>query len=301
MEDETEIGRFLEFLADAILIIDDTSTIVYANSSCAKLFGYQKSTLVGTSIENLMIPNATKNHAHKVTNFINNKSSAKVMMSRNIMPCINAKGAEFNARISIANIEYQGKMCGVATIQDYSTIQNMIDDLTNEASTDALTGLFNKRHLDCILNKEYFSVNGSSTWGVAFLDLNGFKNINDSHGHDVGDELLVKISQRLTRDLRAGDFSFRVGGDEFLLMFGINSPEEYQNALTMFGDKIQKLITKPIYIKSLDKELSVGVSIGLGVMPFDDKDLSSLINKADKAMYESKVYSLPYVMVESTG
>ncbi|SON49879.1 sensor domain-containing diguanylate cyclase [Vibrio tapetis] len=301
MENNTEIGQFLDFLADAILIIDETSKIVYTNRSCTKLFGYEKDALIGLSVERLMIRAATKNHDHKVTNFIKNQSSAKVMMSRNIMPCINADGTEFNARISIANIVYQGKACAVATIQDYSTVQNMIDDLTNEASTDPLTGLFNKRHLECILDKDYFSVNGSTTWGVAFLDLNGFKVINDTYGHDVGDELLVEISRRLTQDLRAGDFSFRVGGDEFLLMFGINTPEKYQNSVAVFGQKIQKLITQPIYIESVNKELSIGVSIGLGVMPFDDKDLATLITKADKAMYESKVYSLPYVMVESIG
>lgn len=297
MEHESEIGRFLDFLADAILIVDEHSNILFVNRSCSKLFGYDKETFQTMRLEQLMHKDSAKNHKQKVSGFIDNQSSAKVMMSRNIMPCVHSSGSDFNARISIANIEYAGKRCGIATIQDYSTIQNMIDNLSNEASTDPLTGLFNKRHLESLYDQRYFENTGSSSYGVAYLDLNGFKEINDTYGHQAGDIVLKEVSTRLTNGLRAGDLSFRIGGDEFLLLFAITNPKYYQSELANFGQKIQDIISKPIYIEVLEQELYVGTSIGLAAHPFNGNGIASIIQKADKAMYESKADGLPYVIV----
>ncbi|WP_375748357.1 diguanylate cyclase [Vibrio sp. HN007] len=299
MEQDTEIGRFLDFLADAILIVDEESNIVFVNNSCSKLFGYDKQTFCSMKLEQLMHKAPAKNHRQKVSGFIGSQSSAKVMMSRNIMPCVNSNGLDFNARISIANIEYLGKHCGIATIQDYSTIQNMIDSLSNEASTDALTGLFNKRHLESLYNERYFENTGSASYGIAFLDLNGFKEVNDTYGHEAGDIVLKEIASRLSRELRAGDLSFRIGGDEFLLLFSITNPKYYQSELANFGYKIQQIINKPINISHLDQDLNVGTSIGLGAYPFDGNNMLSIIQKADKAMYESKANGAPFVTVSS--
>ncbi|MDG3085770.1 sensor domain-containing diguanylate cyclase [Vibrio hannami] len=299
MDQDTEIGRFLDFLADAILIVDEKSHIIYVNQSCSQMFGYDKPTFLTMKLEQLMQSDAAKNHHQKVAGFIDNQSSAKVMMSRNIMPCVNADGIDFNARISIANIEYEGKHCAIATIQDYSTIQNMIDNLSNEASTDVLTGLFNKRHLESLYDQRYFENTGSVSYGVAYLDLNGFKAINDTHGHEVGDEVLREVATRMSHGLRAGDLSFRIGGDEFLLLFSITNPKAYKRELGNFGHKIHNLISKPISIDSLDLELNVGTSIGLGAYPFDGEDMQEIIQKADKAMYHSKANCIPFVLVPS--
>ncbi|WED20771.1 sensor domain-containing diguanylate cyclase [Vibrio sp. JC009] len=297
MDTYTEIERFLDYLADAILIVDDKSNILFANSSCARLFSYDKSTLLTLKIDNLMATGIqSHNHSQKVAGFIRNQSRAKVMMARKIMPCLNAEGHEFNARISIANIEFKGKQCGIATIQDYSSVQSVINELASEACTDSLTGLFNKRHLENITSNHNTEINGSPVFGVAYLDLNGFKAINDTFGHDVGDELLIEIAGRLKKQMRTGDLSFRLGGDEFLLLFGINNPDNYEQKLTVVGSKVHEIIEKPIYIEKLNRELNVGVSIGIGIMPFDDRDLATLISKADKAMYLSKTSKKPYVL-----
>lgn len=301
MEQANEIARFLDFLVDAILIVDGQSKIVFVNQSCCKLFGYQKEQLLSFTLNDLMKQNIVKDHDMKVHNFIDNQSHARAMMSRGIMPCINASGEGFNARISIANIMFNGAPCGIATIQDYSTVQALIDELKNEASTDSLTSLFNKRHLENVLQKQYLAINDSGCLGVAYLDLNGFKAINDTFGHDIGDHLLVELSNRLTAQLRSSDICFRIGGDEFLVLFNIGDNQDYFTEAKGMANKLQELICEPVMSTKLGHEINVGVSIGIGVLPHDDKELSVVVEKADKAMYESKVQKRPYVFVSELG
>ncbi|WP_144207437.1 sensor domain-containing diguanylate cyclase [Shewanella donghaensis] len=291
-----EISSFLDFLVDAILIVDQQSNIVFANTSCCKLFGYKREVLLSYSLEHLIKSQAVSGHKEKVSHFIANQSHARAMMSRNIMPCLNAKGVEFNARISIANINFNGMQCGIATIQDYSTVQELIDDLKNEASTDPLTNLFNKRHLENVIENQYLAMHESGCLGVAYLDLNGFKAINDNLGHDTGDQLLVEISNRLTDQLRSSDICFRIGGDEFLVLFDINDHQNCQIEAKGIADKLQRLVTQPIEVAKFD-DISIGVSIGVGLLPHDGKELGIVIDKADKAMYQSKAEKIPYAFV----
>ncbi|GAD89780.1 hypothetical protein VHA01S_027_00360 [Vibrio halioticoli NBRC 102217] len=299
MEQSDEISQFLDFLADAILIVDQHSNIVFANKSCARLFGYEREVLLTLKPNDLMLPDATNHHDAKVSHFVLNQSQARAMMSRSIMPCRNANGDGFNARISIANIVFNGKRCGIATLQDYSRVQQLIDELKDEANTDALTGLFNKRHLDNVLTNQSLRVLDSGCLGVAYLDLNGFKLINDTYGHDIGDQLLLEISKRLTGRLRSSDICFRVGGDEFLILFNINDHNNYEKEGKGIATKLHQLISEPVSIDKVDADLTVGVSIGIGIYPHDDRELSALIEKTDRAMYLAKKQQLPYVFTST--
>ncbi|MEK2122040.1 sensor domain-containing diguanylate cyclase [Vibrio parahaemolyticus] len=299
MEQSDEISQFLDFLVDAILIVDQYSNIVFANKSCARLFGYERDVLLTLRLNDLMQPNVVNHHDAKVSNFVLNQSQARAMMSRSIMPCRNASGDGFNARISIANIVFNGMQCGIATLHDYSRVQELIDELKEEANTDALTGLFNKRHLESVLENQSLSVLDSGCLGVAYLDLNGFKLINDTFGHDIGDQLLVEISTRLKGKLRSSDICFRVGGDELLILFNINDHKNYEQEAKGIANKLHELISEPVSVDKVDGDIAVGVSIGIGIYPHDDRELSALIEKTDKAMYVAKKKQLPYVLTST--
>ncbi|QLE84720.1 sensor domain-containing diguanylate cyclase [Shewanella sp. Scap07] len=294
-----DISKFLDFLADAIVIVNRQSQVEFANRSCERLFGYGQGEMLGLSITDLMTPEKVQGHQNKVATFIDNQSHSRPMMSRNIMPCINAKGEGFNARISISNIEFHGQACGIATIQDYSTVQELINELRSEASTDPLTGLFNKRHLENVMSKPYLGIYDSGCLGVAYIDLNGFKLINDNLGHDVGDSLLVALSERLLVQSRSDDVCFRLGGDEFLVLFKINHHQHYQQEANGIGRKLHQLLTQEVQIEDQQQPIRVGASIGIGIVPHDDKDLARVIALADNAMYLSKTERQPYVLVEA--
>lgn len=282
-----DIENFLEFLGDAILITNSSSEIVFANESCLNLFGYSESAFKNMTLDDLMNPMFKLGHRHKVESYINQKSQAKVMMSRSVMSCIDSQGRMFEARISIANIDFNGEQCGIAIIHDHSTIQSAISELKTKANTDNLTGLYNSRYLKKTIKTGHFSRGKWDVVGVVYFDLNKFKPINDTYGHHIGDALLTQIAQQLKEGLRTSDVIFRVGGDEFLILFGINNAD-YECELKTVCMKVYELISKPFFMPKIEKSIAVGVSIGAGIYPNDNNDLTTLIAMADKAMYRSK-------------
>lgn len=150
------------------------------------------------------------------------------------------------------------------------------------AETDQLTGLANRAG---ILQKINGLINGYEKikGAVMFLDLDGFKNINDTYGHIVGDNFLVEVSKRLMAKLRKDDIIARMGGDEFVVM--LNSVATPQAAMVV-GEKILQEISAPFIIDG--NSLSVTVSIGIKMLDKKIKSATEAIKLADKAMYRSK-------------
>ncbi|WP_084632488.1 GGDEF domain-containing protein [Shewanella waksmanii] len=147
------------------------------------------------------------------------------------------------------------------------------------------------------MSRPYLGIYDSGCLGVAYIDLNGFKLINDNLGHDVGDSLLVALSQRLLVQSRSDDVCFRLGGDEFLILFKINHHQHYQQEANGIGRKLHQLLTQEVQIEGQQQPIRVGASIGIGIVPHDDKDLARVIALADNAMYLSKTERQPYVLV----
>lgn len=162
-------------------------------------------------------------------------------------------------------------------------MEEMNDSLHSVAFYDALTQLPNRQLLADRL-KQALAVAGRtrSLLAVCYLDLDGFKPVNDQYGHDAGDALLVEISGRLVQSLREHDTVARVGGDEFVLLINVQSVE-------MCAQIIQRLleeIAKPIIIQGY--EVSVAASIGVALCPLHGYDPETLVMLADRAMYIAK-------------
>ncbi|MBF0566916.1 MAG: GGDEF domain-containing protein, partial [Nitrospirae bacterium] len=152
------------------------------------------------------------------------------------------------------------------------------------ATYDTLTGLHNRIMFFDRLNQ---ALNQSKRYGhklaVLFLDLDGFKPINDTMGHDAGDRLLKKVAERLKNSVREADTVSRMGGDEFTVL--LSRIEDYRTAELVVG-KILKVINSPFCIE--DKECSIGVSIGISLYPSDGENAETLIKNADTALYRVK-------------
>ena len=298
MNSLTNIEGFLRFLGDAVLIVNDSSEIVFANKPCLDLFKYSESEFSKLTIENLINKPYDHNHKGKVNTYIHAKTAPKVMMSRGVMPCVNSRGTEFFARISIASIKLDSTSYGIATIHDYSTVQNTIEDLESAANEDKLTGLFNQRYLEKIITDNNLPMWLSNSVGVLYFDLNKFKVINDTYGHDIGDAVLMELSGRLRHTLRTSDLVFRVGGDEFLVLVNISNIDNHKYELENIANNIHKAISEPMYISQIDKTLTVGVSIGIGVYPYDSNDMLELVTLTDKSMYKAKQTGTVYSFVQ---
>jgi diguanylate cyclase (GGDEF)-like protein len=155
----------------------------------------------------------------------------------------------------------------------------------HEAMHDSLTTLPNRRgfleHLDQMLTRPELV---DSAMAVLYLDLDGFKAINDQHGHAIGDELLRIVALRLDRAVRTSDMMSRLGGDEFaclLLESQMNRP-----LLEAMADKMYDTVSAPIHLGAL--RLQVRPSIGIALYPEHGLSAAALIRHADAAMYQAK-------------
>jgi len=149
--------------------------------------------------------------------------------------------------------------------------------------TDPLTGLGNRRKLDKAMSIYIEQAKKSKTIvGVLFIDLDGFKNVNDSLGHKRGDQLLVQIAKRLESALRRHDLITRTGGDEFVVVI----PNANIEVLQRIADQILRLLT--LEIKHRDGPVLVSASIGISCYPTDTEGALQLIEYADEAMYQAK-------------
>ena len=158
--------------------------------------------------------------------------------------------------------------------------------------TDRLTGISNREAMirrieDRIIRHRRSG--DSRPFAVLFIDLNGFKQINDRFGHDVGDHVLVEVSQRLTSHLRDSDLAARYGGDEFVVLL---ENVAHRAAAEAARDKLEKLLAEPLQsLHDLPAEpllISSGASIGIALCPSEGADLETLLKRADEDMYERK-------------
>lgn len=160
---------------------------------------------------------------------------------------------------------------------------------------DALTGLPNRAlFIDRLEHGIAQAKRDGGNLAVVFVDLDKFKNVNDSHGHDIGDMVLQTAAQRLKDHFRDGDTVSRYGGDEFLcLLTGIQKESD----IAMIARKILKGMQAPIRINAPDVKIKtqIGASIGIAIFPQDGSTAEVLIKRADEAMYQAKKSKTRYL------
>jgi len=202
------------------------------------------------------------------------------------MPCINSSGEPFNARISIAAVTIDNQSYGIATIQDFTSLQKEIEHLEISSHQDTLTGLYNRRYLQQVTEDQSRILKSWHTIGVIYLDLDQFKPVNDRYGHEVGDAILKVVSSKIKSCVRFDGIVFRLGGDEFLILMNLSDISDKHTTLTTICNQIHSEVARPI--KTHEHEITIGLSAGCGLYPENGTNLNELINLADRAMYASK-------------
>jgi diguanylate cyclase (GGDEF)-like protein len=194
-------------------------------------------------------------------------------------------------RVPIALAAVTLALVGARMVLSVSHVRRMSDERHFQSLTDELTSLANRRRLFQVLDG-YFSQLGRSEQerSLAFLyvDLDRFKEVNDSFGHAAGDELLRRLGERLSGSLRENDLLVRLGGDEFGVVL-VDRSLEYAMVV---ATRVAELLTEPFNLSSIP--ISVGASIGIAMAPVDARSSSELLWCADVAMYRAKVARLPF-------
>lgn len=172
-------------------------------------------------------------------------------------------------------------------LHDITDRQNLQTSLTNMALHDMLTNLPNRRVLmqklpECMARTARLG----KSLAIFFLDLDGFKSINDEYGHEAGDELLLTVAQRMVGAVRTTDTVIRLAGDEFVVILEMMNGDS--NAIEV-AEKVLHAIKQPFTLKNASVNLSVSASIGIVLYQHGDKkSAAQLLTQADAAMYEAK-------------
>ena len=195
-------------------------------------------------------------------------------------------GSLFPSEIRITPMmsEYNKILHLVCIESDISEEKAREEELKQKAYFDPLTRLPNRMFMEDQLGRSLAVAKRYKRYlAVLFLDLDGFKEVNDTHGHDIGDRLLLEVAVRLQQTIREGDTISRLGGDEFVIL--LNNVEGLSD-VEIVAQRILETINRPYLIDT--RKILIGTSIGISVYPFDEKDESGLLRDADLAMYQAK-------------
>ncbi|HOX30737.1 MAG TPA: EAL domain-containing protein [Spirochaetales bacterium] len=282
-----------ETITEAIFRIDEDFRILFANSGVKNTFGYDKEELVGRNMIRLFPEEVFRKHEPEFRKYfyIDDQDRVGMGLKRTIelLGVTKYRGVA-PMEISFGNSkEFRGRTltCIVREISQRKTMERRLRHL---AYHDKLTGLGNRD----LFNEDMKAILAEPGWGAGrkaallFMDLDGFKHINDTLGHAAGDELLVETARRIRFCLRDCDFAYRFGGDEFVTLLSLVS--EAKDA-ALVADRILRSIREPYEIQSSSGEklrVEVGVSIGAAVLPDHGKTAEAATKSADIAMYCSK-------------
>jgi diguanylate cyclase (GGDEF)-like protein len=196
------------------------------------------------------------------------------------------EGRKLSVEYTVASVlDRDGAATGsVFVLRDVSETRALSEKLAHMAQHDALTGLPNRMLLaDRIKSAISMASRRLSKPGVLFLDLDGFKHVNDTLGHAAGDKLLQSVANRLSSCVRTSDTVSRLGGDEFVILLAeITQPEDAAIAVA----RMLEAVSAPHHVD--DQELHITTSIGVSLYPVDGMDAETLIKNADAAMYQAK-------------
>jgi len=266
---------------EAVVITDNHGHFVQVNDAFCKITGYSREEVIGQNFE---IFKSGRQGPEVLTAMADNLREHSVCKGE---VWSRKKTGEAFAGLLAINAVFDpdglvSKYIGI--FADITALRTHQDELERLAHFDALTGLANRLLLSDRLDQALAQARRSNqSLAVAYLDLDGFKEVNDRYGHDFGDELLVAIAARMQTSFRETDTLARMGGDEFVAVYSNASESEDCSEIL---NRLLAACSEPLVIEGV--VVQVSASIGVTIFPDDDSDADQLLRHADQAMYAAK-------------
>ncbi len=268
---------------EGIVLINSKGVIQSFNPACEFMFGYSQEEVVGKNVSILMPNPDSDSHDDYLHRYMSSKKARVVGIEREVK-ALRKSGQTFPLSLSVNEMVSGGEHFFVGIVSDITERKKNEEAITKLAHFDAVTGLPNRTlFFDRLKQALAKAKRKKKKLGVLFLDLDGFKSINDTLGHDIGDLLLKQVADRLRGAMREMDTVARFGGDEFA--FVVDDIIQAVDVEAVAG-KLLDLLTQPFIVNG--NRCEIGCSIGISLSPKDSISVASLIRQADYAMYQVK-------------
>ena len=279
---EERYRTYIDHAPEGIFVFDKNGYIVDANDSVGLMLGYDKNELKGQPVRKFF-PKGDFNLSQDVINRLSTNSMRETQTT-----LVTRSGGQVYADLKFVLLPADRTMCFCIDMTEHKKAQEQIHSL---AYFDPLTGLPNRRLLiDRIQQALIRCRRTKKHCAVLMIDLDHFKNLNDSMGHDVGDLLLCSVSKRLTDSVRQNDTVARLGGDEFVVLLESIDLETNRasNQLNLIVSKIHAALNQPHQLVKGKPEYRCGSSIGIALSVESDSTVELLLKQADVALYAAK-------------
>jgi len=282
-ENEKHFRSVVETANDAVVSANSNGEIVLWNHAAEMIFGYSSEEAIGKPVT-LIMPKEFHDDHNQGMNRVIAGGKPKVIGKVVELTALKKNGARFPVELSLSRWNVKKGTFFTSVIRDITERKNMEDKIKALSLTDELTGLYNRRGFFNLAEQQLkLAKRGANKVYMLYLDLDSFKEINDTFGHDEGDKALKDLAKILKSSYRESDVIGRLGGDEFVV-FPIGSDDE---TIRIVVDRLLKNID--IHNNNSNKSYKLSVSVGVANYdPIAPCSLGELITKADHIMYENK-------------
>jgi len=288
-DSETRLRATIDTALDAVVGIDATGKLIEFNPAAETIFGWKKEQVIGLSMVDTLIPERYRRaHLDGLAHSLQT-GEAPILNSHIEISALRCDGSEFPIELSVTAIREGDHSYFTGYIRDITERKEAEQQISNLAFYDPLTQLPNRRLLIDRLQQVLVSNDRNKRQGALLLiDLDNFKVLNDTQGHDTGDLMLIEAATRIQNCVRQGDTAARLGGDEFVVLLEDLDPDEATAAsqAEAVGEKICFALEQTYHLKGSDYRSTA--SIGATLLRGPVKTADEMLRRADVGLYQAK-------------
>jgi len=282
-ESESRVRAVVDSVDEGIIAINEAGMIESFNPAAERIFGHSVLEIIGKNVALLMPQPHSNEHDSYVNNYLNAGHATVIGGGREVTG-LRKDGRCFPLELQVSEMHIGERRMFIGTLRDITERKAAEQRIAHLATHDALTNLPNRILLQDRICQAIAQAHRDGCYvAVIFIDLDKFKVVNDSLGHDTGDFLLQAVAEKLSMGLRDVDTAARQGGDEFIIVLpGLKRRED----AAIVAQKLLSSLSEPFMVKTY--ELHTGASIGISIYPDDGHDAATLMKNSDTAMYHAK-------------